>query len=393
MPKKKAGDKPVKAKPDHVGSDWLLLTEFTADPDVQARVELDEEAVADYGSAMLEQIDTEEGLKFPPCIVFDDGTTKWLSDGFHRYTAALRTGGKVDRLDCEIRQGTKRDAMLFALGANSTHGLRPSNEDKRKAVSRMLLDEEWRQWADREIARLCGVVHSFVGKIRSELKEASGGAIAEDTEQRRTFVDKHGTKTTMRTGGRRKRQKPAEDDDNDQQIEDDAEEDESASLVAGAQALLDLGEEEVAALRSANEKLTAEKHALEAKVAELEAKGIGGDMSPSEFQITIKKWEDLVETQKALIARRDSEIVSLRAGVAAAPTGEPQTLTQLFNRAVDMLALLDGMLGEGPDRWPKKVSAKSRNQQINEVHSFLARLRGFRDVIELHSGESEEGQS
>jgi len=58
-----------------------------------------------------------------------------------------------------------------------------------------------------------------------------------------------------------------------------------------------------------------------------------------------------------------------------------------------VLALLDGALSEGPDRWPKKVSAKSRNQQINEVHSFLARLRGFRDVIELHSGESEEEQS
>jgi hypothetical protein len=419
MPKKKAGRKPVKAKSpgDYVGSDWLLLTEITADPDVvQARVGLDQEVVADYGSSMLEQIDTKKGLQFPPCIVFDDGTTKWLSDGFHRYTAAQRTGGNVDRLDCEIRQGTKRDAMLYALGANATHGLRPSAADKHRAVSRMLQDEEWQQWADREIARKCGVVHSYVGKVRAELQEATGGAV-EDPEQRRTYIDKHGTKTTMRTGGRRKPRKPAGDDDNDQQVEDDGdqqvgdvevdepssvaepdfneEEDESTSLVAGAQALLDLSEEDVAALRSANEKLTAEKHALEAKVAELQAKGTGGGMSFSEFQTAIKKWENMVETQKTIIAQRDSEIASLRAGAAPSepqPT-EPQTLMQLFNRAVDVLALLDGMLSEGPDRWPKKVSARSRNQQINEVHSFLARLRGFRDVIELHSGESEEGQS
>jgi hypothetical protein len=150
MPKKKPARKPVKAKADHVGSDWLLLTEITADPDVQGRVELDEEVVADYSRVMLEQVDTEEGVQFPPAVVFDDGTTKWLSDGFHRYTAAQQTGGKVDRLDCEIRQGTKRDAMLFALGSNTDHGLRPSAADKRKAVSRMLQDEEWGQWADRE---------------------------------------------------------------------------------------------------------------------------------------------------------------------------------------------------------------------------------------------------
>ena len=139
----------------------------------------------------------------------------------------------------------------------------------------------------------------------------------------------------------------------------------------------------IAALRSEVEELR----------EKLEAKGTGGEMSVSEFQAAIKMWEDLAETQKTIIAQRDSEIASLRAGIAAAPTGEPQTMTQLFNRAVDVLALLDGALSEGPDRWPKKVSAKSRNQQINEVHSFLARLRGFRDVIELHSGESEEEQS
>jgi hypothetical protein len=65
----------------------------------------------------------------------------------------------------------------------------------------------------------------------------------------------------------------------------------------------------------------------------------------------------------------------------------------MFNRAVDALALLDGVLNkEGPDPWPKKISSRDRNRQINEVRHFLSRLRGFRDVIELHSGESEEVQ-
>jgi hypothetical protein len=422
MPKKRAGRKPVKVKADHVGSDWLLLTEIAADPGVQGRVGLSEEIIADYGSAMLEQQDTEAGIQFPPCIIFDDGTTKWLADGFHRFNAALRTEGRVDRLFCEIRQGTKRDAMLFALGANATHGLRPTAADKRKAVCRMLEDDEWRQWADREIARKCGVVHSYVGRIRGELQEAAGGAAEEDPEQRRTYVDKHGTKTTMKTGGRRKKRKAAEDD-NDQQVEDD--ETSSTSSVAGP----DLGEGEdhatiagemgdargnTAATRLANGESTADQRVLEKQLEEAEEQiydlrnritALQGEIedlqaipaepegSLSEFQAATKKWEDLVETQKGIIAQRDSEIASLRAGVAAVPTGEALTLAQMFNRAVDAVALLDGMLSEGPDRWPKKVSARSRNQQINEVHQFLGRLRGFRDVIELYSGVSEEGQS
>jgi hypothetical protein len=396
MPKKKAGDKPVKAKSDFVGSDWILLTEITADPDVQARVELDEEVVADYSRAMLEQVDTEEGLKFPPCIVFSEGgKTLWLSDGFHRFNAAQRTGGKVDRLDCEIRQGGKRDAMLFAFSANVFHGLRPTNEDKRKAVSRMLQDDEWRQWVDREIARRCGVAHSFVGKIRAELKEAIGGAIAEDPEQRRTYITKHGTPSTMKTGGRRKPRKPVGDDDNDQQVEDD---ESSSTSVAEP----DLGAVEVEALR-ANGEPTDDKRALQDKITALEGANEllrneieslrSGTAAPegslSEFQAAIDKWRDTVETQKVIIAQRDGEIASLRAGIAAAPTGEPQTMTQLFNRAVDTLTLIDSAT---PDQWPKKISKQHYNQHASEVHRFLARMRGIRDVIELHSGESEEGQ-
>ena len=50
MPKKKTGGKPVKKT---VGSDWVLLDDITTDGDVQARVELDEEVIADYGRAIM----------------------------------------------------------------------------------------------------------------------------------------------------------------------------------------------------------------------------------------------------------------------------------------------------------------------------------------------------
>jgi hypothetical protein len=127
----------------------------------------------------------------------------------------------------------------------------------------------------------------------------------------------------------------------------------------------------------------------------LEATGGGGDMSISEFQTAIKKWEDTVETQKNIIRDLQKENANLRNAELEAKgtlaTG-PQTLAQMFNRAVDTLALLDGALSEGPaDLWPQKVSARARNQQIREVRDMLTRMRHNRDVVELHSGEFDEG--
>jgi hypothetical protein len=61
---------------------------------------------------------------------------------------------------------------------------------------------------------------------------------------------------------------------------------------------------------------------LESEIEELRAKlatGTGGDMSVSEFQTAIKKWEETVATQRGIIARLENENAKLRAGVAAPP--------------------------------------------------------------------------
>jgi hypothetical protein len=160
------------------------------------------------------------------------------------------------------------------------------------------------------------------------------------------------------------------------------------ALLADKQALekqLDEAEEQIGILRNQNT-------ALQNEIEDLQAIPAAPEGSLSEFQTAIDKWRDAFETQKDIAAKLQNENASLRAGVATVPTGGPQTLAQMFNRAVDTLSLLDGMLGEGPDCWPEKIKARDRNRQINEVHHFLARLRGFRDVIELHSGVSEEEQ-
>jgi hypothetical protein len=99
-----------------------------------------------------------------------------------------------------MRQGTRRDAILHAAGANAAHGLRRTNADKRRAVETLLRDEEWSKWSDREIARLCAVSHPFVSQIRQSL---TGNITSE-----KTYTTKHGTTTTMDTSNVGKKQAP-----------------------------------------------------------------------------------------------------------------------------------------------------------------------------------------
>lgn len=68
-----------------------------------------------------------------------------------------------------MRQGGLRDAILHSAGANANHGLRRTNEDKRRAVLMLLDDEEWSQWSDREIGRQCVVDGKTVTRLREEL--------------------------------------------------------------------------------------------------------------------------------------------------------------------------------------------------------------------------------
>jgi hypothetical protein len=108
-----------------------------------------------------------EGAIFPPVVVFYDGNHYWLADGFHRLAAAKQCGRRT--LDVTTNEGSRREAILYAAGTNATHGLRRTNADKRKTVGKLLEDKEWQQWSNREIARRCGVTHTFVSKLRREL--------------------------------------------------------------------------------------------------------------------------------------------------------------------------------------------------------------------------------
>ena len=166
----------------------LKLKDIRLDGQTQPREYINQDVVDEYAEAMLED------AEFPPIIVFNDGANFWVTDGFHRYHATKKAGF-LD-IECDVRTGTRRDAVLFSVGANAVHGLRRTNEDKRKAVTTLLSDIEWSEWSDSEIARQCCVSIMTVGRVRKTMG-------LEKTEQK--YVNKHGQESKMK-----KPEKPSE---------------------------------------------------------------------------------------------------------------------------------------------------------------------------------------
>jgi hypothetical protein len=139
----------------------ISLEKIIINAGTQSRAKIDENVVADYADKM------NDGVEFPPVVVFHDGAQYFLADGFHRYFARKRIGSPG--ITCDVHEGTLRDAVLFSFSANKAHGLPPNSADKRKAVTTMITDIEWQDWSDRVIARICGVSHTLVQNMRKEL--------------------------------------------------------------------------------------------------------------------------------------------------------------------------------------------------------------------------------
>jgi hypothetical protein len=192
----------------------MPLTQLRTDGGTEPRCRIDDATVQEYQDAL------EADVCFPPVVAFHDGTDYWLADGYHRLEA--HCGANRTTISVQIRPGSRRDAVLYAVGANASHGLRRSDDDKRRAVNMLLTDAEWGTWSNREIARRCLVSPSFVEKVRESLSAVDSepqsatserpdgtapAAVDDDSSTRpRTYRTRHGTNATMKTGriGRKK---------------------------------------------------------------------------------------------------------------------------------------------------------------------------------------------
>lgn len=103
----------------------------------------------------------------PPLTVFHDGTDYFLADGHHRYQAAQEAG--CETAPCDVRQGDRTAATWFAIGANADHGLRRTNEDKRRAVLMAYrLDPNL---SDNAIAKRCNVSPDTANRTLRPLRQ------------------------------------------------------------------------------------------------------------------------------------------------------------------------------------------------------------------------------
>lgn len=135
----------------------LDIKNIRTDGGTQPRAQMNLFTVDEYRDAW------RDGVLFPPVVVFYDGSDYWLADGFHRVQGARDAG--LDSIPAEVKQGTRRNAILYAAGANAEHGLRRTNEDKRRVVMTLLEDKEWATWPLNQIAEHCKVSVGFVHKL------------------------------------------------------------------------------------------------------------------------------------------------------------------------------------------------------------------------------------
>ena len=136
----------------------ISIAEIVTTAGTQIRARIDVESVDQYAQAMC------DGDVFPPVTVFHDGSEYILADGFHRVMAASRNGSET--IQANVCKGTKSDALKFALSANSAHGLKRTNADKRRSVELALT--EWPKISDVEIGRICAVGKTLVGEVRRQ---------------------------------------------------------------------------------------------------------------------------------------------------------------------------------------------------------------------------------
>lgn len=146
----------------------MKIADIDMDNAIQTRVAIDEEVVEEYAQLMRQKV------KFPPIAgIRDEGGVLWVTDGIHRLKAASKAG--LTEIDIEIQEGDRFEAVMHALRANSRHGIRRTNADKRKAVEIAL--KEFPKWSGRVLAKLCGVANQLVSTMRREMEE--GGEVCE----------------------------------------------------------------------------------------------------------------------------------------------------------------------------------------------------------------------
>ena len=171
----------------------IRLANVTVEADIQCRARsLDQHHVEDLAAALA------AGAKLPPVVVYKTSDGLLLSEGFHRIEAYRRAGREF--VPAEVREGTREDAKLNAMASNQGHGLKRTNEDKRRAASEVLKLKP--EWSDRRIAEHIGVSHEFIRQMREALSTVDNAPTHRETSDGRSYPAKRAKVGTDAHGNR-----------------------------------------------------------------------------------------------------------------------------------------------------------------------------------------------
>lgn len=171
------------------------LDEIRIDGNTQSREELDHAQVKHYAELM------KMGTVFEAPVVFFDGSSYWLADGFHRYFAHKSNGAL--EIEVTVMEGTVDEAMFYGISANGPHGMRPKPGDIRKGIFWVLNHSTYGQMSNNAIAKHMHISPLTVAKYRAEWEEETGAEPRDEV----TFVKDGKTKTMKVKNIGKKREK------------------------------------------------------------------------------------------------------------------------------------------------------------------------------------------
>ncbi len=151
----------------------IAIQSLTLDPEVRARAEwANPAAVRHYASIIKECLERKEALTFPAisCVQDEQGLI-YVPDGILRVLAYQACG--LNKIPAILRKGSKRDAILQAVGSNTNHGLQRSSGDIRRATEILLNDPQWSTMSNPAICKYVGCSETYIRKIKKE-KEKDG---------------------------------------------------------------------------------------------------------------------------------------------------------------------------------------------------------------------------
>jgi hypothetical protein len=120
----------------------------------------------DDGGAAFEALKAsiaKDGIKFPIWIF--EGK---VLDGRNRLKAGLAVGHKFTVRDFQFFTGTREEAKAFVDAAN-IHRRHHSADQKERIVKARITEHPGA--SNRQIAKMCGVSHTFVNKVKQDMSE------------------------------------------------------------------------------------------------------------------------------------------------------------------------------------------------------------------------------